>query len=68
MGNVVTQIACGRFHTLALVPKTGRLFAFGQGANAQLGMGDTTNRLLPCPIKGNYHFMILYVFFLTVSL
>ncbi|CAH8648673.1 unnamed protein product [Schistosoma rodhaini] len=54
MGNVVTQIACGRFHTLALVPKTGRLFAFGQGTNAQLGMGDTKNRLLPCPVKGRW--------------
>ncbi|KAH8862843.1 putative E3 ubiquitin-protein ligase HERC4 [Schistosoma japonicum] len=53
-GNVVTQIACGRFHTLALIPKSGRLFAFGQGTNGQLGMGDTTNRLLPCPVKGQW--------------
>ncbi|CAH8562696.1 unnamed protein product [Schistosoma turkestanicum] len=54
MGNVITQVACGRFHTLALIPKTGRLFAFGQGTNAQLGMGDTKNRLLPCRVKGNW--------------
>nr|CAH8870654.1 unnamed protein product [Trichobilharzia regenti] len=52
MGNVVTQIACGRFHTMALIPRNGRLFAFGQGSNGQLGVGDTSNRLVPFPVKG----------------
>ncbi|XP_068736455.1 probable E3 ubiquitin-protein ligase HERC4 isoform X1 [Montipora capricornis] len=37
MGKVVTQIACGRLHTLAYVASSGRLYSFGSGDNGQLG-------------------------------
>ena len=37
MGTEVTQIECGRKHTLAFVPTRGRLYAFGLGGSGQLG-------------------------------
>ncbi|XP_020665071.1 putative E3 ubiquitin-protein ligase HERC4 isoform X3 [Pogona vitticeps] len=54
MGNIVTQIACGRQHTSAFVPSTGRIYSFGLGGNGQLGMGSTSNRKSPFPVKGNW--------------
>uniref|UniRef100_J3S1J2 Putative E3 ubiquitin-protein ligase HERC4-like n=1 Tax=Crotalus adamanteus TaxID=8729 RepID=J3S1J2_CROAD len=54
MGNIVTQIACGRQHTSAFVPSTGRIYSFGLGGNGQLGMGTTSNRKSPFPVKGNW--------------
>ncbi|XP_016850770.1 probable E3 ubiquitin-protein ligase HERC4 isoform X3 [Anolis carolinensis] len=54
MGNIVTQIACGRQHTSAFVPSTGRIYSFGLGGNGQLGMGSTSNRKSPFPVKGNF--------------
>ncbi|XP_042315284.1 probable E3 ubiquitin-protein ligase HERC4 isoform X4 [Sceloporus undulatus] len=54
MGNIVTQIACGRQHTSAFVPSTGRIYCFGLGGNGQLGMGSTSNRKSPFPVKGNW--------------
>ncbi|KAM3837752.1 LOW QUALITY PROTEIN: putative E3 ubiquitin-protein ligase HERC4 [Vipera latastei] len=53
MGNIVTQIACGRQHTPAFVPMTGRIYSFGLGGNGQIGMGTTSNRKSPFPVKGN---------------
>ncbi|XP_018429019.1 PREDICTED: probable E3 ubiquitin-protein ligase HERC4 [Nanorana parkeri] len=53
MGNIVTQIACGRQHTLAFVPSSGRIYSFGLGGNGQLGTGSTCNRKSPFPVKGN---------------
>ncbi|XP_033210790.1 probable E3 ubiquitin-protein ligase HERC4 isoform X2 [Belonocnema kinseyi] len=38
MGSIVTQISCGRQHTLALVPKGGRVYAWGLSAAGQLGI------------------------------
>jgi alpha-tubulin suppressor-like RCC1 family protein len=37
MGTEVTQIECGKKHTLAFVPTRGRLYAFGLGGSGQLG-------------------------------
>ncbi|XP_078383332.1 putative E3 ubiquitin-protein ligase HERC4 isoform X2 [Oculina patagonica] len=37
MGKVVTQVACGRLHTLAYVASSAKLYAFGSGENGQLG-------------------------------
>ncbi|XP_075216704.1 HECT and RLD domain containing E3 ubiquitin ligase 4 isoform X2 [Lycorma delicatula] len=37
MGSIVTQISCGRRHTLALVPSRGRVYSFGLGGSGQLG-------------------------------
>ncbi|KAK7901813.1 hypothetical protein WMY93_018582 [Mugilogobius chulae] len=52
MGNVVTQIACGRQHTLAYTPLTGKMYSFGLGGNGQLGLKTTTNRKSPALVKG----------------
>ncbi|XP_029465562.1 probable E3 ubiquitin-protein ligase HERC4 isoform X2 [Rhinatrema bivittatum] len=54
MGNIVTQIACGRQHTLAFVPTSGRIYSFGLGGNGQLGTGTTCNRKSPFTVKGNW--------------
>uniref|UniRef100_A0A8C4R2J3 HECT and RLD domain containing E3 ubiquitin protein ligase 4 n=1 Tax=Eptatretus burgeri TaxID=7764 RepID=A0A8C4R2J3_EPTBU len=51
MGSTVTQIACGRQHTLAFVPSCGLVYSFGLGGNGQLGIGSTTNRKSPFPVK-----------------
>uniref|UniRef100_A0A672ZVV9 HECT domain-containing protein n=1 Tax=Sphaeramia orbicularis TaxID=375764 RepID=A0A672ZVV9_9TELE len=52
MGNVVTQIACGRQHTLAFTPSCGKMDSFGLGGNGQLGTRSTCNRKSPAPVKG----------------
>uniref|UniRef100_A0A8C5H7T1 HECT domain-containing protein n=1 Tax=Gouania willdenowi TaxID=441366 RepID=A0A8C5H7T1_GOUWI len=52
MGNVVTQIACGRQHTLAFTPSSGKIDSFGLGGNGQLGTRSTCNRKSPALIKG----------------
>ncbi|XP_037533808.1 probable E3 ubiquitin-protein ligase HERC4 [Nematolebias whitei] len=52
MGNVVTQIACGRQHTLAFTPASGKMDSFGLGGNGQLGTRSTSNRKSPAPVKG----------------
>ncbi|XP_044515141.1 probable E3 ubiquitin-protein ligase HERC4 isoform X4 [Gracilinanus agilis] len=54
MGSIVTQIACGRQHTSAFVPSTGRIYSFGLGGNGQLGTGSTSNRKSPFTVKGNW--------------
>uniref|UniRef100_A0A673UWZ9 HECT and RLD domain containing E3 ubiquitin protein ligase 5 n=2 Tax=Suricata suricatta TaxID=37032 RepID=A0A673UWZ9_SURSU len=50
-GNRVTQIACGRQHTLAYVSDLGKVFSFGSGKEGQLGNGGTHNQLIPLPMK-----------------
>ncbi|XP_053547813.1 probable E3 ubiquitin-protein ligase HERC4 [Bombina bombina] len=52
MGSIVTQIACGRQHTLAFVPSSGRIYAFGLGGHGQLGSGSSCNRKSPFTVKG----------------
>ncbi|XP_077206908.1 putative E3 ubiquitin-protein ligase HERC4 isoform X2 [Paroedura picta] len=54
MGSTVTQITCGRQHTSAFVPSTGRIYSFGLGGNGQLGTGSTSNRKSPFPVKANW--------------
>ncbi|MGH0142630.1 UNVERIFIED_CONTAM: hypothetical protein FKN15_076509 [Acipenser sinensis] len=54
MGSVVTQIACGRQHTLAFVPSCGRIYSFGLGGNGQLGTGSTCNRSSPFTVQGKW--------------
>ncbi|KAI5611802.1 putative E3 ubiquitin-protein ligase HERC4, partial [Silurus asotus] len=54
MGNVVTQIACGRQHTLAFIPSSGKIDSFGLGGNGQLGTRNTCNRISPAPVKGQW--------------
>uniref|UniRef100_A0A8C2BPN5 HECT and RLD domain containing E3 ubiquitin protein ligase 4 n=1 Tax=Cyprinus carpio TaxID=7962 RepID=A0A8C2BPN5_CYPCA len=52
MGSVVAQIACGRQHTLAFIPSSGKIDSFGLGGNGQLGTRSTCNRISPAPVKG----------------
>nr|XP_036876001.1 probable E3 ubiquitin-protein ligase HERC3 isoform X4 [Manis javanica]XP_036876002.1 probable E3 ubiquitin-protein ligase HERC3 isoform X4 [Manis javanica] len=52
MGSEVTQIACGRQHTLAFVSSSGLIYAFGCGARGQLGTGHTCNVKCPSPVRG----------------
>uniref|UniRef100_A0A8C0IPH8 HECT-type E3 ubiquitin transferase n=1 Tax=Chelonoidis abingdonii TaxID=106734 RepID=A0A8C0IPH8_CHEAB len=54
MGSEVSQIACGRQHTLALVPSSGLIYAFGCGTKGQLGTGHTCNVKCPSPVKGHW--------------
>uniref|UniRef100_A0A669PYR8 HECT-type E3 ubiquitin transferase n=1 Tax=Phasianus colchicus TaxID=9054 RepID=A0A669PYR8_PHACC len=59
MGSLVTQITCGRLacgkhHTTAFVPSSGRIYSFGLGGNGQLGTGTTSNRKSPFTVKGNW--------------
>ncbi|XP_038255642.1 probable E3 ubiquitin-protein ligase HERC3 isoform X1 [Dermochelys coriacea] len=54
MGTEVSQIACGRQHTLALVPSSGLIYAFGCGTKGQLGTGHICNVKCPSPVKGHW--------------
>ncbi|CAN2388977.1 E3 ubiquitin-protein ligase HERC3 [Pristimantis euphronides] len=54
MGSEVSQIACGRQHTIAFVPSSGNLYAFGCGEHGQLGTGFTSNVICPTAVKGRW--------------
>ncbi|XP_066430143.1 probable E3 ubiquitin-protein ligase HERC3 isoform X2 [Eleutherodactylus coqui] len=54
MGSEVSQIACGRQHTIAFVPSSGALYAFGCGEYGQLGTGLTSNVICPTAVKGRW--------------
>ncbi|XP_016849281.1 E3 ISG15--protein ligase HERC5 isoform X2 [Anolis carolinensis] len=49
-GAQVSQIACGRWHTLVYVPNLGEVYSFGSGAEGQLGKGEKCDRLIPLPL------------------
>uniref|UniRef100_A0A8C9S9W4 HECT and RLD domain containing E3 ubiquitin protein ligase 3 n=1 Tax=Scleropages formosus TaxID=113540 RepID=A0A8C9S9W4_SCLFO len=52
MGSEVSQIACGRYHTLAFVPSSSTVYAFGCNTSGQLGTGSKGIAKSPLPIKG----------------
>ncbi|XP_031558665.1 probable E3 ubiquitin-protein ligase HERC4 isoform X2 [Actinia tenebrosa] len=53
MGSAVTQIACGRSHTLAFVPSSNKIYAFGKGDSGQLGIDNVTSNSNSCvQVKG----------------
>lgn len=52
MGSVVTQICCGRRHTLTLIPSRGRVYAFGLGGVGQLGNKMATSLSTPQVVLG----------------
>ncbi|XP_046382187.1 probable E3 ubiquitin-protein ligase HERC4 isoform X2 [Haliotis rufescens] len=52
MGTEISQIVCGRRHTLAIAVLSGRLYSFGLGGNGQLGLGSHDNRTSPCVVRG----------------
>ncbi|XP_031427169.2 probable E3 ubiquitin-protein ligase HERC3, partial [Clupea harengus] len=49
-GSKVSQIACGRYHTLGFVESQSILYAFGCGEQGQLGSGRTNNQTVPLPV------------------
>lgn len=53
MGSVVTQVACGKQHTIAFVPNSKQIFACGSGSLGQLGQGVMVDSLkVPTIVKG----------------
>ncbi|XP_061576509.1 probable E3 ubiquitin-protein ligase HERC6 [Cololabis saira] len=50
LGGPVSQIACGRHHTLVL-SSSGRVWAFGNGDKGQIGTGQTGGSLRPTPVQ-----------------
>ena len=54
MGTEVSQIACGRKHTLALVPTRGRVYAFGLGGSGQLGQSTYNSTITPQVVHGSW--------------
>lgn len=51
MGNVITQVSCGRCHTL-VASKRGRIYSFGLNGAGQLGIGSTQIKYLPSNVSG----------------
>ncbi|XP_062852464.1 probable E3 ubiquitin-protein ligase HERC3 [Trichomycterus rosablanca] len=49
-GVKVSQIACGRYYTLALVKSSKMIYSFGCGEQGQLGNGQRTNQCVPIPV------------------
>ncbi|XP_065221289.1 probable E3 ubiquitin-protein ligase HERC4 isoform X2 [Planococcus citri] len=52
MGSTVTQISCGRRHTLTMIPSRGRVYAFGLGGVGQLGNKFVKNASTPHVVLG----------------
>ncbi|KAL1117573.1 hypothetical protein AAG570_003888 [Ranatra chinensis] len=52
MGSTVTQICCGRRHTLAYLPSRDRVYAFGLGGAGQLGTKQVVNYSSPQVVLG----------------
>ncbi|KAL7036552.1 hypothetical protein ACKWTF_008846 [Chironomus riparius] len=52
MGSTVNQIACGRRHTLTLLPSRKKVYAFGLAANGQLGSGNYNKSCIPQIVNG----------------
>ncbi|XP_055628123.1 probable E3 ubiquitin-protein ligase HERC4 isoform X2 [Toxorhynchites rutilus septentrionalis] len=52
MGSKITQIACGRRHTLAFVPSRGKIYGFGLGGVGQLGVGVSASYNTPQIVRG----------------
>ncbi|XP_054634415.1 probable E3 ubiquitin-protein ligase HERC3 isoform X2 [Dunckerocampus dactyliophorus] len=60
MGTEVSQITCGSHHTLAFVPSSGLVYAFGCNRHGQLGTGTQEDAQSPFPVltgfpTGNGH-------------
>ncbi|NXW93456.1 HERC5 ligase, partial [Alopecoenas beccarii] len=49
-GARVSQIACGRQHTLVYVPSLDKVYSFGSDEEGQLGDESKPNQLIPLPI------------------
>ncbi|XP_045075926.1 probable E3 ubiquitin-protein ligase HERC3 [Coregonus clupeaformis] len=51
LGAKVTQIACGRNHTLAFVGSFKNIYSFGLGEQGQLGNGVKMDQSVPLPVQ-----------------
>ncbi|XP_072241033.1 probable E3 ubiquitin-protein ligase HERC3 isoform X1 [Leuresthes tenuis] len=54
MGTEVSQITCGRHHTMAFVPSSGMVYAFGCNSHGQLGTGILGDSRSPFPVKTSF--------------
>uniref|UniRef100_A0AAQ4PF37 HECT and RLD domain containing E3 ubiquitin protein ligase 3 n=1 Tax=Gasterosteus aculeatus aculeatus TaxID=481459 RepID=A0AAQ4PF37_GASAC len=54
MGTEVSQITCGRRHTLAFVPSSEVVYAFGCNSHGQLGTGLLGDARSPCAVKTRF--------------
>lgn len=52
MGSTVTQVSCGRRHTLVFMPSRERVYAFGLGSTGQLGTKQLLNSTGPLVVQG----------------
>uniref|UniRef100_A0A0K8SYD6 Putative E3 ubiquitin-protein ligase HERC4 n=1 Tax=Lygus hesperus TaxID=30085 RepID=A0A0K8SYD6_LYGHE len=52
MGSTVTQVCCGRRHTLAFIPTREKVYAFGLGGAGQLGTKQLVNSNSPQVVLG----------------
>ncbi|XP_033108353.1 probable E3 ubiquitin-protein ligase HERC4 isoform X2 [Anneissia japonica] len=52
MGSTVTQVVCGREHTLAFVLSSGRIYSFGSSEYGQLGLGSWNPSTSPLTVNG----------------
>ncbi|XP_063931720.1 probable E3 ubiquitin-protein ligase HERC4 isoform X2 [Zophobas morio] len=52
MGSTITQISCGRQHSLAFVPSRGRVYSYGLGGAGQLGLRKPSNASTPQVVLG----------------
>ncbi|XP_051983066.1 probable E3 ubiquitin-protein ligase HERC3 [Xyrauchen texanus] len=50
-GSEVSQVTCGRNHTLVLVDSSKLIYSFGCGMQGQLGNGQMCNQSVPLPVK-----------------
>lgn len=51
MGSCVTQVSCGRRHTLTFIPSRKRIYGFGLGGSGQLGK-DCLKASIPQTVNG----------------
>lgn len=55
MGTAISQLSCGRCHTVAYAPQSGKLYIFGLGISGQLGNGTLESSALPVTVPGLWH-------------
>ncbi|XP_056312562.1 E3 ISG15--protein ligase HERC5.4 isoform X2 [Danio aesculapii] len=49
-GSKVSQVTCGRHHTLVFVEPSKLIYSFGCGMQGQLGNGEQVNQSVPLPV------------------
>jgi len=50
VGQHVTNVSCGDFHTMASTSNPQQVYSWGLGLSGRLGLGDEEERHTPCPI------------------